>query len=232
MQFVLIACLADSGSSPKGRAFEDLNDLPHLLKPIVAQPDQAAQTLAEMVMLMEVREHKRLTEPRIVIVIDELANLIQSFDSRSGGGQAVIDDLRRLVQRGREAGIHVIAASRKSSHSALTSIVKASFPVRLVGRVVSADDARVAAGIGGTGAERLTAPGDFIAVAGPGVIRFQAAHITSLEMASVARQLKDGVHGDEIIRAYRWPAPKVDRGGMSSAAIADAIRALPRMSRA
>ena len=222
MQFVLI--------DPKGRAFEDLNDLPHLLNPIAAQPDQAAQTLAEMVTLMEARDQGRVTDPRIVIVLDELADLIQT------GGQAVVDSLTRLVQRGREAGIHVIAATQKPSSSIVGSLVKANFPVRLVGRVVSSDDARVAAGIGGTGAEKLTGRGDFIAVTGPGTIRFQAAHITALEMASVARQLKAGLHCDEIMRSVsnRRSSAHINRQGERepSAVLESAVRALPRTSRA
>jgi S-DNA-T family DNA segregation ATPase FtsK/SpoIIIE len=219
LQFVLI--------DPKGRAFEDLKDLPHLLKPIVSPPDQAAQVLNEMVTLMEARDRDRVTDPRLVIVIDELADLIQT------GGQAVVDALTRLVQRGRETGLHVIAATQKPSTSIVGSLVKANFPVRLVGRVVSSDDARVAAGIGGTGAEKLSGRGDFIAVTGPGTIRFQAAHIAASEIGMVARQLRIGLRGDEIIQANRRVASKGDRveEREPDSALASAIRALPRARR-
>jgi DNA segregation ATPase FtsK/SpoIIIE-like protein len=53
--------------------------------------------------------------------------------------------------------------------------MKANFPVRLVGRVNSADDARIATGVGATGAEHFTGRGDFVLVAGSELIRFQAA---------------------------------------------------------
>jgi len=64
----------------------------------------------------------------------------------------------------------------------------ANFPARLVGRVVSAEDARVAAGIGGTGAERLQGKGDFLAVVGGTVTRFQAAYLAPEELRAVLRQ--------------------------------------------
>ncbi len=171
---------------PKGRAFEELNSLPHLLNPIVSQPDRAIQTLRDMTNLMEQRDRSRTIEPRVIIAIDELADLAQT------GGAEVIDLLGRLVQRGRQAGVHVIAATQKPSSSIIGPLVKANFPVRLIGRVVSSEDARVAAGIGGTGAERLTGHGDFIAVSGLGVIRFQAAYISPDEMRSIARQMANG----------------------------------------
>ena len=185
LQFVLI--------DPKGRAFDSLADLPHLLRPIITQPDQAVDAVADLVKLMETRDQQRVSEPYIVVVIDELADLVQS-DS-----PAILENLSRLVQRGREAGIHVIGATQKPSSTVIGSIVKANFPVRLVGRVTSAEDARVAAGIGGTGAEKLTGRGDFIAVTSPGTIRFQAAYIAPEALASVTRQLKTGIPGRDIV---------------------------------
>ncbi len=187
MQFVLI--------DPKGRAFEPMAALPHLLRPIVTQPEQAAQALNDLVNLMEQRDRSRVTNPRVIVAIDELADLVQT------GGPTILDSLARLVQRGREAGIHVIGATQKPSSSIIGPLVKANFPVRLVGRVVSAEDARVAAGVGGTGAEKLTGRGDFVAVYGPGLIRFQAAYVSVSEIGSTVQQLTLGVRGDEIIQS-------------------------------
>ncbi|HZY45664.1 MAG TPA: DNA translocase FtsK [Anaerolineae bacterium] len=213
MQFVLI--------DPKGRAFEGLSTLPHLLKPIVSQTDRAVQTLNELVSLMETRDQTRVTDPRIVIVLDELADLVQT------GGSEVIDRLGRLVQRGRQAGIHVIGATQKPSSAILGPLVKANFPVRLVGRVVSSDDARVAAGIGGTGAERLTGHSDFVAVSGMGVTRFQAAFISPGEMLEVAAKLSNGKHRSEIGRSDVKPAWGNDRE--ESDVFRSALRVLRRV---
>jgi S-DNA-T family DNA segregation ATPase FtsK/SpoIIIE len=98
------------------------------------------------------------------------------------GGKDVQGALTRLTQRGREAGIHIVAATQKPTTAVLGPLVKANFPVRLVGRVTSAEDARTASGWSGTGAERLMGRGDFLAVAEGRVIRFQAAHVSPAEI--------------------------------------------------
>jgi len=131
--------------------------------------------------------------PRIVVVIDELADLLMT------GGKAVQWALTRLTQRGREAGIHVIAATQKPTAAVLGPLVKANFPVRLVGRVTGVEDARTATGWSGTGAERLAGRGDFLAVAEGRVIRFQAAHVSAEEIREVVAYL-----------AQRGPAPAPD----------------------
>ena len=150
------------------------------------------------------------------------------------GGVAILDSLGRLVQRGREAGIHVIGATQKPCSAIIGPLVKANFPVRLVGRVVSADDARVAAGVGGTGAEKLTGRGDFIAVYGPGLIRFQAAYVSGSEMEMAVQQLAQGVRGDEIIQSglATVPMPRfTSQLRMSLSAADSAVYALPSIQR-
>jgi len=213
MQFVLI--------DPKGRSFDALSALPHLLRPIVSKPGEAVSVLGEMVTMMERRDAERVCEPRIVIVIDELADLVAS------GGAEVVASIERLVQRGREAGIHVIGATQKPSSSVLGPIMKANFPVRLIGRVVSADDARVAAGVGGTGAEKLQGTGDFIAVTNGGNIRFQAAYSVASEMAGLTQRLHEGVPGAELIREV-GTVIRTAAADDARAELEKAIRKLPR----
>ena len=117
------------------------------------------------------------------MVIDELADLLMV------GGKQVQEALTRLTQRGREAGIHVVAATQKPTSEVLGPLVKANFPVRLVGKVTSAGDARTASGWSGTGAERLLGRGDFLAVAEGRVIRFQAAHVSPEEIRETVTYL-------------------------------------------
>ena len=218
MQFVLI--------DPKGRAFEPMASLPHLLRPIVTQPDQAVQALQDLVNLMEQRDRSRVTDPRVIVAIDELADLVQT------GGPAILESLGRLVQRGREAGIHVIGATQKPSSAVIGPLIKANFPVRLVGHVVSAEDARVAAGVGGTNAERLTGRGDFVAVYGPGLIRFQAAYVSAGEIQTSVDQLSQGIRGDEIIQSGRPMAPSsASRANRPLSVLDSAIYALPGIDR-
>jgi S-DNA-T family DNA segregation ATPase FtsK/SpoIIIE len=113
------------------------------------------------------REHSL---PRLVIVIDELADLLAQAPS-------VMDSLLRLTQRGRQAAINVVAATQRPAAVLVAGIVKANFTVRIVGSVASPEDAKLASGRAGTGAERLLGRGDFLLVARGQEIRFQAARV-------------------------------------------------------
>ena len=176
LQFVL-------AEGPKQHAFKPFARLPHLLRPVIGDATEAVDALRELVRLMEARrapikgalgvaQGETLAPaasagvtPRILVVLDELADL-----HTNAGGKALNEHLTRLVQRGHEAGIHVMACTQKPSSQVMGTLIRANFPVRLVGKVVSPDAyplrvswgsrARVAAGIGGTGAEKLTGRGD------------------------------------------------------------------------
>ena len=171
---------------PKGYSFAAFRAVPHLFRPIATQPEQAWVLLETLTTLLDQRTALAQPEPRVMLVIDELADLVQTV------GPQVIDRVGRLVQRGRSAGLHVIAATQKPSSALIGPIVKANFPVRLVGRVTSSDDARVAAGQGGTQAERLRGRGDFLAIFNLGVQRFQAAYLAPDELEREFKQL--GLH--------------------------------------
>jgi S-DNA-T family DNA segregation ATPase FtsK/SpoIIIE len=165
---------------PKGHGFGPLSRLPHLLRPVVASATEALVLLAELVKEMERRDRAEINRPRIVVGIDELADLALV------GGKAMERFLTRLVQRGREAGIHLVASTQKPTAAIVGSLVKANFPARLVGAVVSPEDAKVASGVSGTGAERLNGRGDFLLVVRGEVIRFQVAYASDQEIAGAA----------------------------------------------
>jgi S-DNA-T family DNA segregation ATPase FtsK/SpoIIIE len=193
---------------PKGCAFAPFERLPHLARPVIRETEEASEALHSLVRLMERRgstDGERINGWEdggsavgermngwggqryvVVVVIDELADLLMV------GGKAVQRALTRLTQRGREAGIHVVAATQKPTAAVLGPLVKANFPVRLVGRVTSIEDARTATGWSGTGAERLTGRGDFLAVAEGRVIRFQAAHVSVGEIRRVVGRGEGG----------------------------------------
>ena len=168
---------------PKGHAFRLFEGLPHLARPVIREVEEMIEALQSLVRLMERRTDP---SPRIVVVIDELADLLMV------GGKAAQFALTRLTQRGREVGIHVIAATQKPTTAVLGPLVKANFPVRLVGRVTSVEDARTATGWSGTGAERLTGRGDFLAVAEGRVMRFQAAHVSPAEVREMVGRMEGG----------------------------------------
>lgn len=161
---------------PKGAALAPFSGLPHLARPVIRESLEAAEALASAVRLMERRPVRRRGDPAIVLVIDELADVLMT------AGETVCAALTRLAQRGREAGLHIVAATQKPTAAVLGPLMKANFPTRLVGRVTSIEDARVAAGWSGTGAERLTGNGDFIAIAEGRMLRFQAAYASEGEL--------------------------------------------------
>jgi S-DNA-T family DNA segregation ATPase FtsK/SpoIIIE len=176
---------------PKGRAFRALEGAPHLTRPPVVAISEAIETLQSLLRLMEVRDQQGVNHPRIVVFIDEVADLVLQGDERAASERAASGRnqptsietlLTRLAQRGREAGIHLVAATQRPSAAVLSGVLRANFPLRLVGKVVSAEDARVAAGRGQTDAHLLSGRGDFLAIGGSAApIRFQVAYIGEQE---------------------------------------------------
>ena len=186
---------------PKRRAFAPFASLPHLLWPLIDNAADAAAALGELVKLMDARSVQDHAAPSangqtpptpcIIVVLDELADLMQASGKSQGqvAGKPLGEHLTRLAQRGREAGIHIIACTQKPSSQVVGTLIRANFPARLVGKVVTPEDARVAAGIGGTGAERLTGRGDFVAVAAGQVLRFKGAYASPAEIDQVVAQM-------------------------------------------
>ncbi len=178
---------------PKGNGFDPFTSfdktgggLPHLLRPAVQEVHQAIFLLGEMVEEMVRRDRENISEPRVVIFIDEVADLMDQ------GGKAMDRLMTRLTQRGRSAGLHIIACTQKPLAASIGSLTRSNFPVRLVGSVASADDAKIAAGIPGTGAEKLLGRGDFVLVAKGHVTRFQAAYVSEEEIRQIVGRMNGG----------------------------------------
>jgi S-DNA-T family DNA segregation ATPase FtsK/SpoIIIE len=168
---------------PKGRGYRDFNGLPHLVCPVVTDPLDGLHRLKWAVRHMEKRDEKGISSPLLVIFIDELADLIMV------GGKEMEMQIARLTQRGREAGIHVVGCTQKPSANVIGGIAKSNFPTRLVGRVVSPEDARVASGVAGSGAEKLLGRGDFLLFTNGEVNRVQGAFISQEEMLQTVEHL-------------------------------------------
>jgi S-DNA-T family DNA segregation ATPase FtsK/SpoIIIE len=169
---------------PKGRGFAPLAGLPHLLCPPIADAPAALARLTWLVQEVERRDRHGVCEPRLVLFIDELADLLMI------GGPELEFALTRLSQRGREAGVHLVACTQKPTTAVIGSLTKANFPVRLVGAVTSPEEAKVAAGISGTGAERLQGHGDFLLVLKGQTTRFCAAYTSPLDAQQQTRRLQ------------------------------------------
>ena len=188
---------------PKGRGYAPFAAAPHLLLPVATTPDTALDALTWLVETMQRRDQEQITLPRIVAFIDELADLMLVQ------GRTVELALTRLVQRGREAGVHVVACTQKPSASVIGSLVKSNFPVRIVGRVTSPEDARVASGLAGSGAEQLAGRGDFLVVVHGLAHRLQAAYIAPEEMALLMARLSGQlVEPPPAPRSLSRPTPR------------------------
>lgn len=180
---------------PKGRGFRPLERLPHVLNGVQDTIELAQAALKWVVGEMERRDKACESRPAIVVAIDELADLIQV------GGKPVESAISRIAQRGREAGIHLVACTQKPTASLIGSAIKANFPVRLVGLVAGSDEARYATGVANSGAEKLDGKGDFLLVAGGEVVRFQAAWLGRRDMDIVVSELWQGSRNSR-----RWHA--------------------------
>jgi S-DNA-T family DNA segregation ATPase FtsK/SpoIIIE len=180
---------------PKGHSFALLANTPHLLFPIASSTQETIDRMQYLVDEMERRDHQgdlgqmQATRPRIIVVVDELADVLHM------GGKSLETLLTRLVQRGRSAGVSVVACTQKPSAAAVGTLMRTNFPVRMVGRVTSANDALVAAGMGGTGAEKLAGRGDFFLIAGGQTLRFQAAQTSARDMMPTATGKQNGFVG-------------------------------------
>lgn len=168
---------------PKGRGLLPLAGLPHLVGEVLREGAAVEKRLGWLVEEMEWREERGVRSPRVVVVVDEVADLL-------AGSPKVGESLTRLATRGREAGLHLVLCTQKPTAEALGGLLRANLPCRLVGRVVSAAEAVMASGIKGTGAERLLGRGDFLLVAGGEVVRFQAGYVSGEEIAVLVEMLR------------------------------------------
>ena len=171
---------------PKGRGFGPLTTLPHVLGEVVNTVEAAIERLRWLVGEMERRDNRQVNRPALIVAVDELADLLQT------GGKPVESMLTRLAQRGREAGIHLVACTQKPTASLIGGAMKANFPVRLVGSVAGKDEARYATGISDSGADKLEGKGDFLLVAKSEVTRFQAAWLGPKDLNLISDSLRSG----------------------------------------
>jgi len=147
--------------------------LPHLLIPVVTDPKKAAGAMRWAVKEMtdryktfseqNARNLDRFNEraekpedklPRIVIIIDELADLMMVAPDE------VEDSIRRIAQLGRAAGIHLILATQRPDATVITGLIKANIPSRAAFAVSSATNSRIILDMGG--AEKLLGHGDML----------------------------------------------------------------------
>jgi S-DNA-T family DNA segregation ATPase FtsK/SpoIIIE len=184
---------------PKVVELEGYAGIPHLLRPIVNDADEAVEALREVVDEMDKRyrilagsgskniaQHNTRAEPlpRIVVVIDELADLVLRAKDD------VEEALQRLAQLARAAGIHLVAATQRPSAELIPADITANFPSRIAFRVSSGVNSRVI--LDEMGAEKLAGRGDMLCRLNDDgeTRRMQGAYVSESEMGRLIRHWK------------------------------------------
>ncbi|MDB5179090.1 MAG: putative cell division FtsK/SpoIIIE [Patescibacteria group bacterium] len=189
------------------------NDIPHLLTPVIVEPEKCISALKWGVAEME-RRYKLLAEvgnrniveyntahkgeamPYIVIVIDELADLMVL-------AAADVETLIvRLAQMARAVGIHLVLATQRPSVDVITGIIKANIPARLAFSVASQIDSRTI--LDQMGAEKLLGKGDML-FSSPDFIkprRIQGVYVSEKETKAITDYLREArapQYNDEVL---------------------------------
>lgn len=191
---------------PKVVELASYNGIPHLLTPVVTDPKKAANALNWAVVEMN-RRYKLFAEnqvkditsynekcedklPKIVIIIDELADLMMA------SANDVEDYICRLAQMARAAGMHLIVATQRPSVDVITGVIKANIPSRIAFAVSSQTDSRTILDMGG--AEKLLGKGDmlFYPLGAAKPVRLQGAFISEGESEKVIDFVKNQIKED------------------------------------
>lgn len=158
---------------PKRVELTGYNGIPHLLSPVIVEPEKAVSALKWALKEMD-RRYTKFAEagvknldsynelagfqamPYIIIMMDELADLMALAPVE------VEDSVARLAQMARATGIHLILATQRPSVDVITGLIKANIPCRISFNVSSGIDSKVI--IDGPGAEKLLGRGDMLYV--------------------------------------------------------------------
>jgi S-DNA-T family DNA segregation ATPase FtsK/SpoIIIE len=216
------------------------NGLPHLLVPVITEPERAKAALKWAVNEMENR-YRRFAGasarnirayndsradpedrmPYIVLVVDELADLMMRE------GKHVEDPIVRLAQKARATGIHMVLATQRPSVNVVTGLIKANFPSRIAFAMASQIDSRTI--LDAPGAEDLIGRGDMLYQPSdlPRPMRLQGVFVSDHEIAKVTDHWRDQI---EDTPHYDMAIVENDEDGSASAndlGDEDADRLLP-----
>ena len=127
----------------------------------------------------KMRQRNRPTMPRIVIFIDEMADMMMSAPDQTE------HSLTRLAQMARATGMHLVVATQRPSTDVVTGLIKANFPARIAFAVPSSIDSRVI--LDANGAENLLGRGDmlFLDPSKSGLQRLQGVIVSDLEIERI-----------------------------------------------
>lgn len=186
---------------PKRAEFSGYNGVPHLLMPVIVDPEKTLPAfqwaIAEMkkrynifqeASARDINDYNAKAEekiPYILIVVDELAEII------GVASREVEKAVTRLTQMARATGIHLVLATQRPSTDILTGLIKANAPCRIAFNVISQVDSRVILDM--TGAEKLLGKGDMLYLppdrSKP--IRIQSPFVSNEEMGRIFDFMKN-----------------------------------------
>jgi S-DNA-T family DNA segregation ATPase FtsK/SpoIIIE len=198
---------------PKRVELKPYDDIPHLLTPVITEPEKCISALKWAVAEMERRYHalsevrkrnigeynslkKEEGMPYIVIVIDELADLMMM------AARDVEALIVRIAQKARAVGIHLVLATQRPSVDVITGLIKANVPARIAFTTASQVDSRTI--IDQIGAEKLLGQGDMLFATAdmPKPKRIQGALIGEDETGKVTdfiRMQRPPQYDDEVV---------------------------------
>lgn len=213
---------------PKRVELTPYNGIPHLLTPVITDPEKAHSALKWAVAEMNRRYqdladkgYKNIKEYNegedkpmhsIVIVVDELADLMMQSNKKET--EAVIC---RLAQMARAVGMHLILATQRPSVDVITGVIKANIPTRIAFSVTSGVDSRTV--LDTVGAEDLLGMGDmlFLPKNLGKPIRVQGVYVSTKEIERVTNRLKltiEPSYDDSIVAGSGSGVPGSDTVGV------------------
>ncbi|MCL5784109.1 MAG: DNA translocase FtsK [Patescibacteria group bacterium] len=186
---------------PKRVELTSYNGIPHLLTPVITEPEKILSSLkwamAEMdrryklfqsVGVRNITGYNEMSGfqalPYIVIIIDELADLMMFAPVE------IEDAITRIAQLARATGIHLVVATQRPSVDVITGLIKANIPCRIAFNVSSMVDSRVI--LDGPGAEKLLGRGDmlFLPPDASKPMRIQGVFVQDGEINNLIKYLK------------------------------------------
>jgi S-DNA-T family DNA segregation ATPase FtsK/SpoIIIE len=232
---------------PKRVELTRYNGLPHLLSPVIVEPDKVVSALRWIMGEMD-RRYKLFAQagarniesynemsgfqalPYIVLFIDELADIMLFSPVE------VEDSITRIAQMSRATGIHMVLATQRPSVDVITGLIKANVPSRIAFAVASQIDSRVI--LDTQGAEKLLGKGDMLYLppeqAKP--IRIQGAFIGDKEVAALTSFLKNqGVnpqYTEEVTSMAKAGSVSVPGGGEVDDLFKEAVKIVCQYDRA
>ena len=186
------ASLAFLMVDPKRVELSRYNGLPFMLRDVVTDKREAIKALKAMCEVMDDRYEQMskgvVFKSKIVVIIDELADLLLGTKGEQGMGSAE-EYLIRLCQLGRACGMHVVSCTQNPLASVVTSLIRANMPTRIGLKVASHVESRV---IGVKGCEGLSGKGDAILSTADSAtnIRFQASYISDSDIEKLIQYWK------------------------------------------